>query len=157
MSDRAGSFDTHIAILYDILCHMVNVIKCHKMAFYDILWHLPYAIKYHKVWQYGYQMNRLDQKNWYMEFKSVGQEIFFAKIPKNWKTKFSFSEFLCILKLPWAMRIFALERNFLHFSTLLYARTNISYANFDCSKFCQMRYPTPTQLSIPTPTPKPAH
>ena len=68
-------------------------------------------------------------------------ETYFYKIPKNWKTKFSFSEFLCILKLPWAMRTFALERNFLHFSTLLYARTNISYANFYCSKFCQMRYP----------------
>ena len=114
-----------------------------KFSFSEFLCILkvPYAIKYQKVWQYGYQMNRLDQKNWYMEFKSVGQEIFFAKIPKNWKTKFSFSEFLCILKLPWAMRIFALERNFLHFSTLLYAWTNISYANFDCSKFCQMRYP----------------
>ena len=34
MSDRYGSFDTYIAILYDILCHMVYVIKRHKMAFY---------------------------------------------------------------------------------------------------------------------------
>ena len=112
------------------------------MPFYDILWHLPYDIKCHKVWQYGYQINRHDQTNWYMEFKSVEQEHFLAKIPKNWKTKFSFSEFLCTLKVPWAMWTFALEQNFLHFSTLLYAWTNISYANFDCSKFCQMRYPT---------------
>ena len=141
LSDSYGSFDTHIAMVRDILCHMIYVIKCHKMPFYDILWHLPCDIKCHKVWQYGYQINWHDQTNWYMEFKSVEQERFLAKIPKNWKTKFSFSEFLCILKVPWAMWTFALEQNFLHFSTLLYAWTNISYANFDCSNFCQMRYP----------------
>ena len=38
MSDRDGSFDTHIGILYDILCPMADAIKCHKMAYYDILW-----------------------------------------------------------------------------------------------------------------------
>ena len=32
-------FDTHIAMVYDILCHTVYAIKCHNMAFYDILWH----------------------------------------------------------------------------------------------------------------------
>ena len=37
LSDQYASFDTHIAILYDILCHMAYVIKCHKMAFYGIL------------------------------------------------------------------------------------------------------------------------
>ena len=37
LSERYGSFDTHIDIFYDILCHMTYVIKCHKMTFYDIL------------------------------------------------------------------------------------------------------------------------
>ena len=36
MSDRYGSFDTHIGILYDFLCHMAYVTNCHKMPFYDI-------------------------------------------------------------------------------------------------------------------------
>ena len=90
-------------------------------------------------------MNQLDQTNWYMEFKSDEQEhFFFAIICKNWKTKFSFSEFLCIFKVPWAMQTCALEQNFLHFFTLLNAWKNISYANFDCSNFCQMRYPKGT-------------
>ena len=80
MSDYFGSFDTHIAILYVILCRMAFVIKCHEMEFYDILLHVPYDIKCHKVWQYGYQMNRFNQTNWCMEFKS-------ANIPKNWNTK----------------------------------------------------------------------
>ena len=57
-------------------------------------------------------MNRLDQTNWYMEFKSVGQEHFFAKIPKNWNIKFSFSEALYISKVPWPMWAFALAQNF---------------------------------------------
>ena len=38
-SDQCGSFDNHIATLYDTLIHMTYVIKCHKMAlltFYDI-------------------------------------------------------------------------------------------------------------------------
>ena len=26
-----GSFDTHIARVYDILCHMPNVVKCQKI------------------------------------------------------------------------------------------------------------------------------
>ena len=37
MSDQYGSFDTHIAILYDTLCHMASVIKCH-------IWHLIYEL-----------------------------------------------------------------------------------------------------------------
>ena len=32
LCDSYGSFDTHIAMVYDILCHMTYVIKCHKMA-----------------------------------------------------------------------------------------------------------------------------
>ena len=39
LSNRDGSFDTHIDIDYDKILHMVYVIKCHKMpnlAFYDI-------------------------------------------------------------------------------------------------------------------------
>ena len=36
MSDRYGSFDTHIGILYDILCHMAYVTNFHKMAFYEV-------------------------------------------------------------------------------------------------------------------------
>ena len=36
LSARCGSFDTHITMVYDILCFMVYVIKCHKMPFYDI-------------------------------------------------------------------------------------------------------------------------
>ena len=31
-----GSFDTHIAMVYDILCHMTYVVKCHIMSIYDI-------------------------------------------------------------------------------------------------------------------------
>ena len=37
LSAQCGSFDTHIAMVDDILCHMAYVIKCHKMTFYDIL------------------------------------------------------------------------------------------------------------------------
>ena len=37
LSDQCGSFDTHIAILYDALCHMASVIKCHFMT--DAIWH----------------------------------------------------------------------------------------------------------------------
>ena len=33
---RDGSFDTHIDIVHDILCHIAYVIKCQKMSFYDI-------------------------------------------------------------------------------------------------------------------------
>ena len=35
LSDRFGSFDTHIAILYFILCHMAFGMKCHKMPFFN--------------------------------------------------------------------------------------------------------------------------
>ena len=43
MSNRYGSFDTPIGLLYDILCHMAYVIKRHKIAFYDNLevWYIP--------------------------------------------------------------------------------------------------------------------
>ena len=34
---RCGSFDSHIAMVYDILCNMAYVMKCHKMSFLDIL------------------------------------------------------------------------------------------------------------------------
>ena len=34
MSDRYGSFDTHIDTLHDMLCHMAYVIKCHQMTKY---------------------------------------------------------------------------------------------------------------------------
>ena len=61
MSDRYASFDTHIAIVHDILCHLAYVIKCHKMTFYGILGHLADAIKCHELGQYGYQMKRIDQ------------------------------------------------------------------------------------------------
>ena len=62
--------------------------NCHKMEFYDIFWHLPYDMKCHKVWQYGYQINRLDQTNWYMEFKISGQEHFQQKFSKTEKPNF---------------------------------------------------------------------
>ena len=46
MSDQYGSFDTHIAILYDIFCHMTYVIKWRFMIFYDIC-HMTWdVIKY---------------------------------------------------------------------------------------------------------------
>ena len=49
LSVQYGSFDTHIDILNDILCHMAYVIKCRKMAKYGILWHfMTYAI-WHKM------------------------------------------------------------------------------------------------------------
>ena len=105
MSDQDSSFDTHIVILYDILCCMAYVIKCHRMAYYDILWHMPYDIKCHKVCQYGYQMNRLDQTNWSRGFESFWQVQFFSEIAKNWNNKISFvflGKFLCILKVPGA-------------------------------------------------------
>ena len=89
----------------------------------------------------GIKLTGLIRKTDIWNLKVLNRNIFWQKFQKNWKTKFSFSEFLCTLKVPWAMWTFALEQNFLHFSTLLYAWTNISYANFDCSKFCQMRYP----------------
>ena len=73
MSDQYGSFDTQIAILYDTLCHMAFVIKCHKTSFYDILWQMPYDIKCHEVCQYGYQKNRIDETNWFMGSKTHGQ------------------------------------------------------------------------------------
>ena len=41
LSDQNGSFDTHIGILYEILCHMAYAIKCHNKPFYGILWHMP--------------------------------------------------------------------------------------------------------------------
>ena len=39
MSVKYGSFDTNIAILYDTLCHMAYVMKCHKMTFYGNFLH----------------------------------------------------------------------------------------------------------------------
>ena len=42
LSDRYGSFDTHIDLLYDVLCLMAYVIKCHKMPYFAILWHFFY-------------------------------------------------------------------------------------------------------------------
>ena len=36
LSDYFGSFDTHIAILYVILCHMAFGMKCHIMPFYSL-------------------------------------------------------------------------------------------------------------------------
>ena len=37
---RDGSFDTHIAMVCDILCRMTFVIVCHKMTFMtDVIWH----------------------------------------------------------------------------------------------------------------------
>ena len=45
MTARYGSFDTHIAMVYDILCNMVCIIECHKMAFLVILWPIPYDIE----------------------------------------------------------------------------------------------------------------
>ena len=35
-SSQARSFDTHIDILYDILCQIAYVIKCQKLPFYGI-------------------------------------------------------------------------------------------------------------------------
>ena len=45
MTARYGSFDTHIAMVYDILCNKVCIIECHKMAFLVILWPIPYDIE----------------------------------------------------------------------------------------------------------------
>ena len=33
LSDSYGSFDIHMAMVHDILCHMIYVIKCHKVPF----------------------------------------------------------------------------------------------------------------------------
>ena len=74
MSDQYCSFDTHIGIVYDILCHMTFVIKCHKMASYGILWRISYDIKCHKLCQYGYQKNRIDQTNWSKLCKKISQK-----------------------------------------------------------------------------------
>ena len=89
MSDRYGSFDTHIDIVYDILCHMAYIIKCHKMTFYGILWHMQYDIKCHGLCQYGYQKNRIDQTNWYMIFKLISQEENLKINGKKWYTQIS--------------------------------------------------------------------
>ena len=83
MSDRYCTFDTHIAILYEILCHMAFAIKCHKMAFYGILWQMPYDIKCYKVWQYGYQKNRIDQTNWLQKGKSFHRNKIKQKMEKT--------------------------------------------------------------------------
>ena len=84
LSDWYGSFNTHIGILYDILCHMPYAIKCHKLPFFDILWHMAYDIKCHKVCQYGYQKNRIDQTNRVKVFKTIYQK---ENLEKNQKTK----------------------------------------------------------------------
>ena len=75
------------------LCHFMPYgifHKCHKMPFYGILWQMPYGIKWCKVWQYGYQMNRIDQTNWSMQFKIIFQEKSWTKNPEMGKPKFSF-------------------------------------------------------------------
>ena len=75
LSDRYGSFDTHINMLrYCILCHMTYV-----------KWH-----KCHKLCQYGYQKNRIDQTNWSMPFKLILQEENLKINGKKWYTKISF-------------------------------------------------------------------
>ena len=50
------------------------------MPFYGILWQMPYGIKWHKVWQYGYQMNQIDQTNWSAAFKILFYEQNWTKI-----------------------------------------------------------------------------
>ena len=61
----------------------------HKIAFYDILWKMPCRIKLHKVWQYGYQMNRIDQTNQSVAFRI----IFMNKIGRNSQKKNGKSNF----------------------------------------------------------------
>ena len=98
------SFDTHIGILCDILCHMAYVVKRHKTPFYDVLWHMIYDIKCHKVCQYGYQKNRIDQTNWSMGYWTLRNKKNNEKNAKNWNVKFSFvflTIFLCKYENGW--------------------------------------------------------
>ena len=83
MSDQYASFDTHIAIVHDILCHLIFVIKCNKMTFYGILWHSSDDIKSHGLWQYGYQRKRIDQTKWAKGFRIISQQQNIRKIKKT--------------------------------------------------------------------------
>ena len=59
---------------------------------------MPYDIKCHKVWQYGYQKNRIDQKNWSMGYWTLRIEKNEAKNAKNLKVNFSYVFSFVILK-----------------------------------------------------------
>ena len=87
---------------------MTWVPKCHKMAYFVILWHFTLYGIWHKmplICQYGYQKNRIDQRNWSRGIKNIRQEQKPTKISKNWNFNISFVfllTFLCKFGWLWA-------------------------------------------------------
>ena len=51
LSDSYGSFDTHIAMVYDILCHMTYVMKCHKMPYENKKDNIAFKITEIKIYE----------------------------------------------------------------------------------------------------------
>ena len=92
MSAQYGSFDTHNAMVYDILCPMVCVIKCHKMTKNAILRHFMTHAIWHKmsstiaIWvsKEPYQADKLIYENktnnfhhfWIVKCKKLSEHIF---------------------------------------------------------------------------------
>ena len=91
---RYGSFDTHIAIVYDTLCHATLVIKCHQMSF-DDKWRMTLWVIHYGNRQYGYQKNRIDEGNKVMASKHIFRVIYWRQIEKKQISQFFLCKCLC--------------------------------------------------------------
>ena len=85
--DQCGSFDTHIDIVYDIICHMtyaINVIKWHFMTY--VIWHkMSYTMS---IWVYEEPnwSHKLTLNVWHLLVERKVCE----KMQRNWNTIFFF-------------------------------------------------------------------
>ncbi len=84
---RYGSFDTHIAIVHDTLCHATSVIKCHQMSF-DDKWRVT-------LWVINYSNMGIKRTVLTSTIRLLHQNVFLEWfIGKNWKKQIS-QFFLC--------------------------------------------------------------
>ena len=98
-------FIVHISIVIIETVHLIPILPCfvnvmknamrHKMSKNGIFWHFMTHGIFHnidKIWHYGYQMNRLNNYNWYMKYENIFWIEFFTK-----NGNFAFDPFfLCI-------------------------------------------------------------